>query len=188
MNVAKNSARHPRRPLPPRPPSYNSVYPSSSVSQCRRLPRPVRGGKTLSHLHESQLTTHKSRLSTDFYESRVTSHESRPALHNFGANKSFRFRSYRHPARNPFRIRSYKNTRGVAPLPSPDSHESPVPSHRRLCFLTTFRINTCVSVASKRLYLPLESTLMKKPGEGGPHPFTAPTVLTRPEVSEGGSG
>src|SRR5579864_3399891 len=33
--------------------------------------------------------------------------------------------------------------------------------------LTTFRINTCISVASKRLYLSLETTLTKKPGEGG---------------------
>ena len=32
--------------------------------------------------------------------------------------------------------------------------------------ITPFRINTCISVASKRLYLPLESTLTKKPGEG----------------------
>src|ERR1700720_3631256 len=40
--------------------------------------------------------------------------------------------------------------------------------HRRIgSSLTTFRINTYISVASKRLYLPLESTLMKKPGEGG---------------------
>jgi hypothetical protein len=28
--------------------------------------------------------------------------------------------------------------------------------------VNTFRINTCISVASKRLHLPLESTLMKK--------------------------
>src|ERR1700688_1700071 len=34
-------------------------------------------------------------------------------------------------------------------------------------FSISFRINTCISVASKRLYPSLESTLMKKPGEGG---------------------
>ena len=34
--------------------------------------------------------------------------------------------------------------------------------------VNTFRINTCISVASKRLHLPLESTLMKKGGGGGP--------------------
>src|SRR5579864_1668847 len=34
--------------------------------------------------------------------------------------------------------------------------------------ITTFRINTYISVASKQLYLPLESTLVKKGGEGGP--------------------
>ena len=43
----------------------------------------------------------------------------------------------------------------------------------RLVFLTfglfsiSFRINTCISVVSKRLYPALESTLMKKPGRGG---------------------
>jgi hypothetical protein len=41
--------------------------------------------------------------------------------------------------------------------------------------LTTFRINTYISVASKRLYLPLESTLMKKGGRGrGAYQRTAP--------------
>src|SRR6266581_2128092 len=34
--------------------------------------------------------------------------------------------------------------------------------------LTPFRINTSGSVHSKQLYLPLESTLMKKGGRGGP--------------------
>ena len=80
---------------------------------------------------------------------RIRSYANRPILHYFGANKSFRFRSYRHPARNPFRIRSYKNTLGVAPplshaLPSPDLHESLVTSHKSRQFITTFRINTCI--------------------------------------------
>src|SRR6202158_652926 len=57
-----------------------------------------------------------------------------------------------------------KNTRGGIPLPGP--HESQVTSHQSRRFVTTFRINTCISVASKRLYLPLESILMKKRGEG----------------------
>ena len=47
------------------------------------------------------------------------------------------------------------------------SHRSPLATHHsRPLSLTLFRINTCISVASKRLYLPLESTLTKKPGEG----------------------
>src|ERR1700688_1243206 len=33
-------------------------------------------------------------------------------------------------------------------------------------FSISFRINTCISVASKQLYPSLESTFMKKPGEG----------------------
>jgi hypothetical protein len=41
----------------------------------------------------------------------------------------------------------------------PDLHNFGAP-------ITTFRINTCISVASKRLYPPLESTLTKKGGEG----------------------
>jgi hypothetical protein len=60
--------------------------------------------------------------------------------------------------------------------------------------LTTFRINTCISVASKRLYLPLESILMKKPGEGEGHPsvtgsvsvrLSRPYLLTKHENCEG---
>ena len=174
---------------------------------------------------------------------RFRSYANRPILHYFGANKSFRIRSCRHPSRNSFIIRSYENPWGVegsplstfSPVPSAPSapsvnssvglssarlspsetnnlelrtanlHGSQVTRHSsRSCGkkprdrppdlhnfgapITTFRINTCISVASKRLYLPLESTLMKKPGEGGAHPLTAPMVLTRPEAGEGGSG
>ena len=39
---------------------------------------------------------------------------------------------------------------------------------RFLHHLSPFRMNTSGSVHSKQLYLPLESTLMKKGGEGGP--------------------
>jgi len=53
----------------------------------------------------------------------------------------------------------------LVPSPrAPDLHNFGAP-------ITTFRINTCISVASKRLYPPLESTLTKKPGEGGGCPF-----------------
>jgi hypothetical protein len=45
------------------------------------------------------------------------SYANRPILHYLGANKSFRFRSYGHPTRNPFIIRSYEKPRGVAPRP-----------------------------------------------------------------------
>jgi hypothetical protein len=139
------------------------------------------GGIPLLDLQESRVTNHKSHFSPDFHESQVTSRQlrrlnsfrfrsyaDRPILHYFGANKSFRMRSYRHPARNSFRIRSYKNPGGWGPLPLPDLHESPVTNHKSHCSVTTFRINTCISVASKRLYLSLESTLMKKGGRGDP--------------------
>ena len=44
--------------------------------------------------------------------------------------------------------------------------------------INTFRINTCISVASKRLHLPLESTLMKKGGGGGPQAAGLKTAAT----------
>src|ERR1700686_3055418 len=54
---------------------------------------------------------------------------------------------------------------GVDPkIGSPNLHNFGAP-------ITTFRINTYISVASKQLYLPLESTLMKKQGEGGGSPL-----------------
>ena len=161
MNVAPHPPRPLRRPLPPRPPS------------------PTQGNRSI--LHKSPVTNHQSRPSpsrTDLHESRITSHESR-----FG--KSFRFRSYRNPARNPFKIRSYKNTGGwrclaynpvyrsgsvsLCPsLPRPGRGGKSTPAlHNFGAPITTFRINTCISVASKRLYLPLESPLTKKGGEGG---------------------
>jgi hypothetical protein len=55
---------------------------------------------------------------------RFRSYANCPILHYFGANKSFRIRSYRHPARNSFRFHSYKNTGGWHPLPSNSVHRS----------------------------------------------------------------
>ena len=129
---------------------------------------------------------------------RFRSYANRPILHFFGANKSFRFRSYRHPAPNPFRIRSYTITGGWCPLLSPDLHGSQATSHGPLpsgkkpwdrppdlhnfgAPITTFRINTSISVASKRLYLPLESTLMKKGGEGEGAPAFVSSMQTPTE-------
>src|SRR4029077_13522354 len=128
-----------------------------------------------------QVTNHQSRLGKSFI---ISSYANRPILHYLGATKSFRIRSYRNRARNSFRMRSYKNTQGVAsPLstfPSIPSAHFPNLRSVSLCWrlprpgrggksspLSPFRINTYISVASKRLYLPLESTLMKKGGEGG---------------------
>jgi hypothetical protein len=48
---------------------------------------------------------------------------------------------------------------------SDSSHLRPPPPSHPL-FVSTFRINTCTSVDSKRLYPRLESTLMKKGGRG----------------------
>src|SRR4029077_12265642 len=109
---------------------------------------------------------------------KIRSYANRPILHYFGANKSFRIRSYGHPARNPFRIRSYKNTGGwgclafnpvcrksLSPLVYPDLRGAA--RHPRPLSLTPFRMNTCRSVVSKRLYLSSESTLMENRGGGG---------------------
>jgi hypothetical protein len=53
---------------------------------------------------------------------------------------------------------------GFAAIPNAKGTQTSPESERRI---SAFRINTCASVASKGLYLSLESTLMKKPGEGG---------------------
>src|ERR1700686_3248087 len=72
-------------------------------------------------------------------------------------------------SRNPFVCHSYANTRGVCTTPR-KFLASPLQLSTVGCklpsALTPFRINTYTSVASKRLYPPLESTLTKKGGEG----------------------
>jgi hypothetical protein len=73
-------------------------------------------------------------------------------------------------SRNSFACHSYANTRdmGVTPLSFPAV--SPLCSPclgGKSALSMSFRINTCRSVASKRLYPPLESTLAKNRGEGG---------------------
>jgi len=172
VNVAKHPARRLPRPLPPRAPSPTQGLHKSPVTT--RSSRP-------SYLHGSQVTSHQSRLGKSF---RFRSSANSPILHYFGASKSFRIRSYRTPARNPFIIRSYKIPGGWRPLSCNSVDQSGSVSlslslragprgkntsdlHNFGAPITTFRINTCISVASKRLYPPLESTLTKKPGEGG---------------------
>jgi hypothetical protein len=101
VNVAKNRAPHSRRPQPLPPPSYNSVYRSDPASLCRLLPRPGRSGRSLSDLHETPVTSHKSR-----------------PLRN-----PFRIRSYRNSARNSFRMRSYRNYPGGSGAPALDQSD-----------------------------------------------------------------
>src|SRR5260370_20660567 len=72
---------------------------------------------------------------------RFRSYVKRRILHYFGANKSFRIRSYRHPSSNPFRIRSYKNTGGGG---YPNTFASPAsslqyPASRTIC--ATWRLH-----------------------------------------------
>ena len=70
------------------------------------------------------------------------------------------------------RVWMFKRGNVPFPYPIPPSRWLPKPfrinSHvaRFLRHLSPFRINTSESVHSKRLYLPLESTLMKKVGRG----------------------
>jgi len=160
VNVAKNATRRLPRPLPPRAPSPSagpfryllSINPAL-CPLCRRLPRPSRGGKLSSDLHESPVTSHKSRLFMRL-----------PAL-------QLSCLSFSHP-RPLFSIVCglfFKNTGGWGCLASNSVYRSAsVSLCRRLprpgrgdksSSLTTFRINTCISVASKQLYPPLESTL-----------------------------
>ncbi len=101
---------------------------------------------------------------------RSRSYGKRRILHYFGANKSFRIRSYRNCPRNPFRIRSYENTGGggTPTLPRlPRAHLAKGCKNSETATLTTFRINTCKSVSKQRTLTPLRINTYKKPGEGG---------------------
>ena len=73
-------------------------------------------------------------------------------------------------SRKSFPCHSYENTRGEC-IPPPKFFALGLQLSAVDCelsfSLTMFRINTYISVASKRLHLPLESTLTKKQGEGG---------------------
>ncbi len=101
---------------------------------------------------------------------RFRSYVKRQILHHFGANKSFRIRSYRHPSSNSFRFRSYRNTGGggTPTLPRlPRAHLANGCKNSETATLTTFRINTCKSVSKQRTLTPLRINTYKKPGEGG---------------------
>jgi hypothetical protein len=114
------------------------------------------GGIPLPDLHGSHLTSHTSRPSCAETQKRPPVSPLAATLTDFLSRKSFA-------------CHSYTNTRGVCTTPCKflasarqlSTVDGKVPSS-----LTTFRINTCISVASKRLYLPLESTLRKKGGRG----------------------
>jgi hypothetical protein len=112
------------------------------------------GGIPLPHLHESRVTSPScAKAQKSLFVS--------PLLATLTDSLS----------RKSFPCHSYANTRGVCTTPpkffafglqlSTGDCKMPFP-------LTTFRINTCISVASKRLYPPLESTLTKKGGRGVP--------------------
>jgi len=101
---------------------------------------------------------------------RFRSYEKRRILHHFGANKSFRIRSYRHPSTNSFRFRSYKNTGGGGtPTLSrlPRAHLAKGCKNSETATLTPLRINTCKSVSKQRTLTPLRINTYKKQGEGG---------------------
>src|SRR5258708_17371549 len=100
---------------------------------------------------------------------RFRSYGNSPILHHFGANKSFRIRSYRNCPRNPFRIRSYENTGGGGtPTLSrlPRAYLAKGCKNSETATLTTFRINTCKSVSKQRTLTPLSINTYKKPREG----------------------
>jgi hypothetical protein len=114
------------------------------------------GGIPLPDLHGSHLTSHTSRPS-------CAKTQKRPPVSPLPATLTDSL------SRKSFPCHSYANTRdGGASLPrffssglQLSAFDWKLPSA-----LSPFRINTCISVASKRLYLPLGSTLMKKGGRG----------------------
>jgi hypothetical protein len=73
-------------------------------------------------------------------------------------------------------------SRGSRPHSVPNASEcdySPLATrHSPLPSITTFKINTCISVENKRLYPPLESTHTKKQGRGEGVPIPVPSFLS----------
>ncbi len=115
---------------------------------------------------------------------RFRSYGNSPILHYFGANKSFRIRSYREGSRKSFRIRSYENTGGwgTPTLPRlPRAHLAKGCKNSETATLTTFRINTCKSVSKQRTLTPLRINTYKKPGRGVSQHFRVSSV--QPPVS-----
>jgi hypothetical protein len=106
-------------------------------------------------LHESQVTSHKSRPPSCAKAQKCLSASPLPATlaHSL--------------SRNSFPCHSYANTRdGGAPLPKLFS--PPATRHSPLQFLNTFRINTCKSVSKQRTSSPFRINTYEKPrGEGG---------------------
>jgi hypothetical protein len=112
------------------------------------------GGIPLPDLHGSHLASHTSRPS-------CAKTQKRPPVSPLPATLTDSL------SRKSFACHSCANTRDVGAAPSFSLAVSSLCSLRlcgRQSLSMSFRINTCISVASKRLYLPLESTLMKKGG------------------------
>ena len=87
-------------------------------------------------------------------------------------------------SRNPFICHSYANTRGVGitvPKFFASGLQLSTVDYKLPSALTSFRINTCISVASKRLYPPLESTLTKNRGEGEGRVWSIPLINSSAE-------
>ncbi len=122
---------------------------------------------------------------------RFRSYAKRRIVHYFGANKSFRIRSYRHPSRKSFRFRSYKNTGGGGtptlprlpslPRASKGAHLAKGCKNSETATLTTFRINTCKSVSKQATLTSFRINTYEKRGEGGTRLFRVSSV--QPPVS-----
>ncbi len=104
-------------------------------------------------------------------------------LHCFGANKSFRIRTYRHPSCNPFRIRTYRNTGGwgASPLvqglrvsvslPAPALSGWQIPCSQQLAASCT---SLCAFFRTPFLcFQELAASFSKTPGVGVPQHFRA---------------
>jgi len=110
-------------------------------------------------------------------------------LHCFGANKSFRIRTYRHPSCNPFRIRTYRNTGGwgASPLvqglrvsvslPAPALSGWQIPCSQQLAASCT---SLCAFFRTPFLcFQELAASFSKTPGVGVPQHFRAELCFRR---------
>ena len=127
---------------------------------CALFDKNTVGGIPLPALHGSRVTSHRSRPSSCAQTQKCAPVSPSPATLTHSL------------LRKSFPCHSYANSGDGCATPPKILPPSPA--------LTTFRINTCISVASKRLYLPLESTLMKKQGEGGGGLLTSIRTSAKP--------
>jgi hypothetical protein len=121
-------------------------------------------------LHESQVTSHKSRPSSCAETQKCRSASPLPATLTHSLS------------RNPFPCHSYANTRDRGVTPAPRFFSPLTTRHSPLQFLNTFKINTCKSVSKQRTSSPFRINTYEKPGGRGRAPLSLYVNTNTPGV------